>query len=181
MNVRLLTASLIVQVALFMSGCEVLFTNPPAGNPEKDKALLGRWISEEKDKESSTQVRFDQGSHDQMNISFIPGDPNERNPVFTAKLTKLGTQSYLILNPADEDRDKGFLIAKYEIRQDELTVWIQNSEKVKALINQKIIKGEVRAPGAVVTESSENVTKFLQSSVAEKTFELFGKFKKAKG
>ena len=121
MKVPFLKVSLALVIALFLSGCEVVFTHAPAGNRVSDDALLGRWISEEKESESGT-VKFDRGSHGQVNVSFIPGDPQERNPVFTATIVQIGSRSYLVLNPTDKDRDKGFLLAKYEIKGDELVV-----------------------------------------------------------
>ena len=178
MKIQLFTISLLVVIAVALSGCQVVFTNLPAGKPREDKTLRGRWNSEEKDKEAMT-VQFEKGPRGEVNVSFLPAKPGDKNPVFTAKLFELGTQSYMALNPTDaEDRDKGFLIVRYEISGDELSVWIPNSEKVAALIKQKRISGEGGQSGATVTENSENVSRFLQDG--QEAFEVFGKFRKVK-
>src|SRR5258708_482739 len=102
MKARLLKVLLAAVIALCLSGCEVVFTHAPAGNRVSDNALLGRWISEQKENESGT-VKFDLGSQGQINVSFIPGEPQERNPVFTATIVQIGSHSYLVLNPTDKD------------------------------------------------------------------------------
>ena len=179
MKVQVFTISLLVVMAVVLSGCQVVFTNLPAGKPKEDKALHGRWSSEEKGKEAMT-VQFEKGQRGEPNISFLPAKPGEKNPVFTAKLFGVGVYSYMALSPADEDRDKYFLIVRYEISGDELTVWIPNSDKVAALIKQKKISGEAGSYGASVTESADGVSRFLQSKEGQDAFEVFGKFRKVK-
>ena len=180
MKVQSFTISLLVVIAVALAGCQVVFTNLPAGKTREDKALRGRWNSEEKDKEAMT-VQFEKGSRGEVNVSFLPAKPGDKNPVFTAKLFELGTQSYMALTPTDaEDRGRGFLIVRYEISGDELSVWIPNSEKVAALIKQKRLSGEGGQSSATVTENSENVSRFLQSKDGQEAFEVFGKFRKVK-
>jgi hypothetical protein len=180
MKAQLFKISLLVVMAVALSGCQVVFTNAPAGKPKEDKALRGRWNSEEKDKEAMT-VRFDKGVRGEVNVSFLPAKPGDRNPVFTAKLFELGTHSYMVLTPTDAvDRDKGFLIVRYEISGDELSVWIPNSDKVAALIKQKRISGEGGQSSATVTENSDSVSRFLQSKDGQETFEVFGKFRRVR-
>jgi hypothetical protein len=180
MKVHLFTISLLVVLAVALSGCQVVFTNLPAGKPSEDEALHGRWSSEEKDKEAMT-VQFEKGPRGEVNVSFLPAKAGDKNPVFTAQLFELGTHSYMTLNPTDaEDRDKGFLIVRYEISGDELSVWIPNSDKVAALIKQKRISGEGGQYGATVTASADGVSRFLQSKDGQETFEVFGKFRKVK-
>jgi len=178
MKVRLLKVSLAVVIGLFSSSCQVVFTNPPAAKPREDKTLRGRWTSEEKEKEAMA-VQFEKGNSGEVNVSFPRAGPDDKNPVFTAKLFEIGGRSYMVLNPTDEDRNKGFLIIRYEISGDELAVWIPNSEKV-ALIKQKRISGEDGQFGATVTESADNVSWFLQSRDGQDAFEVFGKFKRAR-
>ena len=179
MKIQSLRISLLVLIALSLSGCQVVFTNPPAAKPKEDKALRGRWTSEEKEKEAMT-VRFERRNRGEVDVSFLPDDPDKKNPVFTAKLFEIGGRSYMVLNPTDADRDKGFLIVRYEINGDELAVWILNSEKVAALIKQKRVAGEGGQSGATVTESADNVSRFLQSRDGQDAFEVFGKFRRTR-
>jgi hypothetical protein len=180
MKIQSLRISLLVLIALSLSGCQVVFTNLPAAKPREDKALRGRWTSEEKEKEAMT-VQFEKRNREEVNVSFLPAGPGEKNPVFTARLFEIGGRSYMGLNPTDADRDKGFLIVRYEISGDELTVWLLNSDKVTNLIKQKTISGEGGQTGATVTESADSVSRFLQSSEGQDAFEVFGKFRRARG
>jgi hypothetical protein len=163
--------------ALLICGCEVVFTHAPAGTFREDQAIVGGWINEKKEKEATT-LRFDQGAGAEIKVSFLPADPDERNPVFTAKVLLIANHAYLVLNPTNEDKDKGFLIARYEITGDDLVVWLPNAEKFKALIKQKRIIGESESMGAVVTDSPNNITKLLASKDGDDAFEIFGKFRR---
>jgi hypothetical protein len=169
--------SLTLLWALLLCGCEVVFTHAPAGKLREDKALIGGWINEEKGKEATT-LHFDKGAGGEIKISFLPANRDERNPVLTAKILIIANHSYLVLNPTNEDRDKGFLIARYEITGDELMVWLPNEEKFKTLIQQKRIIGEAQSMDAIVTDSADNVAKLLASTDIKDAFEIFGKFRR---
>jgi len=82
------------------------------------------------------------------------------------------------LNPTNEDRDKGFLIARYEITGDELIIWLPNEEKFKTLIQEKRIIGEAQSMDARVTDSADNIAKLLASTDIKDAFETFGKFRR---
>jgi len=168
---------LTLSLALLLSGCEVTFTHAPAGKLREDKALLGNWINVEKGKETPT-LQFDKGAAGEIKISFLPANPDERNPVFTARILMITNRSYMVLNPTNEDRDRGFLIARYEITGDELIIWLPNEEKFKTLIQQKRIIGEAQSMGALVTDSPDNVARLLASTDINDAFETFGKFRR---
>jgi hypothetical protein len=173
------TISLTLLLVLLLSGCEVVFTHAPVGKLREDKALVGNWINEEKGKESPT-LQFDKGAGGEIKVSFLPANPDEQNPLFTARISTIANHSYMVLNPTNEDRDKGFLIARYEITGDELITWLPNAEKFKTLIQQKRIVGEAQSMGAVITDSPDNVARLLASKDSEDAFELFGKFRRTK-
>jgi hypothetical protein len=97
--------SLALLCALLLCGCEVVFTHTPAGKLREDKALIGGWINEEKGKESPT-LQFDKGDGGEIKVSFLPAKPDERNPLFTARILTIANHSYMVLNPTNEDRDK---------------------------------------------------------------------------
>ncbi len=113
-------------------------------------------------------------------MSILPPDPDERNPVFTGNVLVIANRSYLVLNPTNEDRDKGFLIARYEITGEELATWIPNEEKFKTLIQQKRIIGESRSMSTMVSDSPENLAKLFESKDVEDAFEVFGKFRRVR-
>ena len=162
---------------LFLGGCEVVFTHAPAGKFQEDRALVGGWINEEKKKDPTT-LRFDRGTGGEIKVSFLPADHDERNPVLTARVLLIANHAYLILNPTNEDKDKGFLIARYEITGDDLVIWLPNEEKFKALITQKRIIGKSESMGALVTDSPNNIAKLLASKDSEDAFEIFGRFRR---
>jgi hypothetical protein len=172
-----LIISLTLLLALFLSGCEVIFTHAPAGKISTDKALIGSWIAQEKGKEVMT-LKFDKGAGEEIRVSLLPADHDERNPLFTANIVTIANRSYLVLNPTNEDRDKGFLLARYEISGEELAIWIPNEEKFKTLIQQKKIIGESRSMGALVSDNPENLAKLFESKDIEDAFEVFGKFRR---
>lgn len=180
MKLRVLKISLLGVMALAFAGCDVMFTNLPAVKTKEDKALRGLWIGEEKDKKEEMIVQFEKGQRGELNVSFLPAKPGDKNPMFTAKRFELGTYSYLALNPTNEDRDKGFLIVRYEISGDELSVWMPNSARVGDLISQKKVAGQAAQSSATITESADGVSRFLQSKEGQETFEVFGKFRKKK-
>src|SRR5258708_13257200 len=122
-----ITISVTLLLALFLCGCEVVFTHAPAGKLTKDKALVGNWINEEKGKEATT-LQLDKGSGGEIKVSFLPANPDEPNPVLTAKILIIANHSYMVLNPTNEDRHKGFLIALYEITCTDLIIYIPTEE-----------------------------------------------------
>lgn len=174
-----LIISVILLLALFLSGCEVMFTHAPAGKFRTDKALIGTWIAQEKGKEAMT-LKLEEGAGEEIKVSILPADPDERNPVFTANIIIIANRSYLVLNPTDENRDKGFLIARYEITGQELVTWIPKEEKFKNLIQQKRIVGEARSMSALVSDSPENLTKLFESKDIDDAFGPFGNFRRVK-
>src|ERR1700730_3725838 len=119
--------SLLLLSALFLCGCEVAFTHAPAGKFRTDKALIGSWTAWEKGKERT--LKFEKGKAAEVKISLLPADRDERKPLFTANIIIIANRSYLVLNPTNEDRDKGFLIARYDITGQELVTWMPNEEK----------------------------------------------------
>ena len=170
---------LMLTLALLLSGCEVVFTHVPTGRIREDKALVGSWINKEKGKEATT-LKFEKGAAGEINVSFLPANRDERNPVLSARILIIANYSYMVLNPTNEDRDQGFLIARYEITGDELIIWLPNEEKFKSFIQQKRISGEAQSMDALVTDSPDNVAKLLGSRDGEDAFEIFGKFRRAK-
>src|SRR5262249_10821454 len=121
--------------ACIFSGCEVVFLNSLSGPQDAtlDKRLLGEWVAKD-EKDSDVHIRFDRGSNMEMGISAFGDDITVLNPAFTMFTTKLGEHYYMQLNPTDEDRDKGYLIVRYMVSGDELTLWILDDDKVKSAI-----------------------------------------------
>src|SRR5882762_3069176 len=162
---------------LFLGGCEVVFTHAPAGKFQEDRALVGGWINEERKKDPTT-LRFDRGTGGEIKVSFLPADHDERNPVLTARVLLIANHAYLILNPTNEDKDKGFLIARYEITGDDLVIWLPTEEKFKALITQKSIIGRAGGMGALITDRTNNIAKPRGAKDCEDAIEIRGRFRR---
>ena len=175
---------LVALLALFFSACEVVLTNPlsDSARDKPDERLLGKWINKD-EKEKGVFVQFDTGANREFNVSFLGGKSEEKNPVFTALTTTIGGHYYMTLNPTDEDRDKGYFLARYEMKGDEMTVWLLDSDKVRAAIGQKKLKGEVgqgAAPKITITDAADKVRSFLESPKSSELFKYLGTFERIK-
>ena len=175
---------LVIILALFFSSCEVFLINPlsDSARDKPDERLLGKWINKD-EKEKGGFVQFDAGANREINVSFLGGKSEEKNPLFTALTTTIGSHYYMSLNPTNEDRDKGYLLARYEMKGDEMTVWLLDSDKVKVAIGQKKLKGEVgqgAAPTITITDTADKVRAFLASPESNELFKYLGTFERVK-
>jgi len=168
-------------VACVLSGCTVVFLNPLSSPQDAtpDKRLLGKWVAKEK-KNSGVYLQVDREPNGEMRISSFGGENTEQDSPFTMFTTRLGRHYYMNLNATDEDRGKGYLIAKYAVRGDELTVWILDADKVKSAITQGKIKGQ---PGGrlgitTISDSPEKIASLLEGSGGNHFIELFGNFER---
>lgn len=82
-----------------------------------------------------------------------------------------------------EAGDGVYVIVKHEIKDDALTVWMLDEEKVKAAVKQGKLSGKVKNGAfseVVVSASSEKLTAFFKSSDSKQLFTLFGRLEKVK-
>jgi hypothetical protein len=165
------------------SSCEVLFTNPivkPNGS-KPDKRLVGKWYSEEEtDKNRFVEITLD--SKSQMNLTSPDKDTGK--PVSAGKIftEKIGRNQYLILIP-NEEKNEGYLITRYKIENDELVVWLLDSDKTADVVRQGKLKGSVgggRAGTIKITDSAENIKTFLESAQGDSFFKPLVNLKKIK-
>ena len=86
------------------------------------------------------------------------------------------------LSPTDEYRDKGYLIVRYAVSDDELKVWIPDADMVKNGITQGKIKGQPgRALGPpTVSDSPEKIVALLEASGGDDLFKFLVKFERVK-
>lgn len=172
---------IILTMALVFSACETVFLNPLSNLREAkpDNRLPGKWISKD-EKYNGAYIRFDGSANLETNISAFGGETQEQYPAFTMYTTKIGKHTYMNLNPADEDRDKGYLIVRYAIEGNQLTVWILDPDKVKAAIAQGKLKG-TSAPGfgtTTVSDTSKNIAAYLESDADGELFQHAWRFEK---
>ena len=158
---------IILAMAVFFSACETVFLNPLSDlrDSKSDKRLLGKW-SIKGEKYNGAYLQFDGGSNLKHNLfAVFGGDTQEQNLVFTMFTTRIGKYSYMNLNPADKDKDKGYLIVRYAVDGNQLTVWILDTDKIKTAIKSGKLKG---TPGqsfgtTTVSDTPANIEAFLGS------------------
>jgi hypothetical protein len=80
-------------------------------------------------------------------------------------------------NPKDA---KGYLIARYMLKNDRLTIWIMNYDKVKEGIAKGKLKGSWRGMFGTITltDSSQSLVDLIRSG-GEELFDYLGEFEKA--
>jgi len=162
---------LVLLTALTFSGCFVSFKNrlPASQKLGRDERLLGTWTGTEKGKPYS--VYFGRNSHGEMTVA-MPENPSYRNPLCQVMTTKISDHDYMIFLP-DEPGESDYMVARYSLDGVALKVCMLDADRVKESIKQRKLKGSFDyAPwgGALITESSEAVLKFLKSSDGEAMF-----------
>lgn len=79
----------------------------------------------------------------------------------------------------NEEGEDTFLVAKYEIEDDRLRVWLLDNARIDKLIEKKKLSGEHKSYGEIsISASSEEINKLLESPENEELFEYFETFKK---
>lgn len=167
-------------VSLCLCACVASFRNPLSDLREAkpDERLLGKWVT--RDEGRAEYVQFDSGLNGEISVSAFGAE--EGKPVFKAFTAKLADSHFMTLISTEEG-DDGYAIVKYEIKNDTLTVWMLDEEKVKAVVRQGKLSGKVE-DGAfgdvIVSASSEKLAAFFKSSDSKQLFTLFGSFEKVK-
>jgi|GEM_PF-3485921 len=158
---------LLLTITSCLAGCAPVFLNPISDpdRAETDKRLLGRWKGTDKGN-TNDYMRFEATSDTQMNVSLFDDKEPEPKPMFRMFTSKVGSRYYMNLGFIDEDKSKGYLIARYELEGTTLTVWLLDEDKVKAAIESGLLKGTpgVGTVDTKVTDSSQRVAQFLATS-----------------
>ena len=183
LNLRaVLAVAVLLSTALLCSACEAVFLNPlsDSRDAKPDERLLGKWVSTD-EHEAGAYIQFDAGANRELNVS-ASGIDEGQNPGFTMFTTKTGKHTYMNLNPTDKDRGRGYLIVRYAVEGDRLTVWILDSDKLAAAIKRGELKGN---PGegygkTTVSDTPAKVAAFLESSSAGELFPYAARFERMK-
>lgn len=168
----------ILSSVLFCSSCIVTFENPVFDQTPAtiDKRLPGKWKSIDKDE---ILFEFSTNSNSETILKLFEESGKTEKTVFSVSSAQIGKFSYLSLKILDEDSPNTFLIAKYEIAGDEMIVWLHSKEKIKELIQKGKLKGTQKNYGEIsISNSSDELKKFLESTESDELFELLGKLKK---
>jgi hypothetical protein len=177
--------SILLAILILCSACEVVCVNPLSDQTgaKQDQRLFGRWHTVSDG--SGDYMQFDKGLELTTNISVKPDKlaPGTTNPVFTCFTTTIGDYDFMnIVSNDPKDHGKGYLIIRYRLRNNRLTVWTMNDEKVRQKIAEGKLKGKSeRAFGmTTITDTSQGLTELIQTS-GDSLFEYFGEFEKSTG
>lgn len=169
----------IFALGFFVSSCVVVFNNPLFESSEIDKNLLGKWIITNQKGEG--YLRFTSDSDKEISL-WTSKDNKSEEKIAQITLNKIGRESFAQIKPIenDDDDERAYLLAKYEIIGDSLTIWILDEKKLKAKVLEGKIKGEIGRNGEVIiSETAKEFTKFLRSNKDESLFKLFDNLKRA--
>jgi hypothetical protein len=77
---------------------------------------------------------------------------------------------------------EGYMIMKYVIKDNKLTLWELNGTKVNEALKKGIIKGKSRGifGAATISDTTGNLKKFVESSSDSELFEYLAQFDKLK-
>ena len=153
--IKLCTLSL--SAAMFLTSC--LPSENPLSAPEDSKPdpkLIGEWVNEEG--ETMTFVAEEgpwmkMSSGDMKDLRVFP--------------TVLGKAWFLNHELTKDDKTTGYFISRYEIGEDDtLTFWDVDDD----LIDEAIRSGEIKGDDQRVTDTTENLVRFIEKHGAEKVF-----------
>ena len=173
---------IVVLLVCFAVSCQVVFDVPifSAKDSKIDKRLLGKWRSDEPNAKSGV-VEILKKSDAEIEIIAPDDETGAPTVVFRAFVGKLGNADYLNLW-SPKETEKGFLIARYEIQNEYLTIRILDDEKIKEALKKNQLKGYAK-PGTIgdviIDDSAKNVKNFLKSPLNDEIFEPAIKLKKA--
>lgn len=122
-------------LVFFLTSCQVVFDEPlfSRKGSKIDKRLLGKWKNADPNEKQAVNEIVEK---ENAEINIISPDDKTGAPtvIFKAVSGKIDDENYLALTA--NDKVKGNLIAKYEIQNDEISLWILNDEKIKKALKQ---------------------------------------------
>jgi hypothetical protein len=186
--------TLVVVMVLLCAVCaSCIDSDNPLGDPKKataDTGLLGVWRASEKDGDvtyyhvGKAGDKFPEGMLRVVAVSSNKDGkldrPNGDDMVMFT--TTVGKNHYANVTVIDADAAKalgdnwdpskadGYFIYKYEIAGDKLMVACMDPEQKKAAIKAGKIKGEEEGDNPRLTDSTENLARFIASPDATKLF-----------
>ena len=168
---------ILITITFVCSSCVVSFENSIIDSQTIpfDNRLIGKWLEIEENK-----AVFKVSSDSDSNIIVSLLDENGKPKLlFTAFTIKIGKCNYLSLKLIDEVIEKTSLIVRYEIQGDEMTTWLPDKVKFNEFINQGKLSGKPKSYGEIsVSNTTDELKKFLESTESDELFEFFCQLKK---
>ena len=189
--VRLCAAVLLL---LILTACGPAESVNPLSDPlqaKHDEELLGTWAGRNED--DTILMHFVPAKKSFTHIVLV-GRGKDGADILTYEMfpTSIGKNRYMNVRnwkpkpqaggKKEDASGKRFFFTKYEIAEDILTIWTTKNGTIRKAIEQQKLEGEIRKgkhfTSVTITDSSGNLSRFVQSTEHEILFELFMKFKK---
>jgi hypothetical protein len=186
----------IICIPLFICLSVFLFSCGPAQFKESlspieeakvDKRLKGVWVEEQED--NIVYLHIYSRKSGIADFILLGKDSDEKAGIMEYEMfpTKIGNSDFMNLKMVTsksygkKDKrvlSKTYILAKYKIENNILTIWYADKDKIAESIKRKYIKGKTAKDKVTVTDSRENIFKFFDLVKEEKIFEKFGEFRK---
>ena len=193
---RVFSVVFLVAVIFTLSSCGPAEFDKPLSDHQKatiDNDLIGMWHS----KEADTDYYVVFGASDKTRLMDVVCIGNEKGEgvdvaTFNAFPTYSKERRYLNMRMVTQLRmdiigsdkkkysDK-YLVARYEVSNNYLKLWYVSDIALHEAIKNGVLKGEINRQGHTLSDSAENVLKFLndnESYGGYTVFEEFGEFTK---
>lgn len=179
--------------AAALSSC-VYCDQPLSAQEFKDDQLCGKWLltnAENKEKVQFNISAEGDNWYKYVNIERAPGETKDHTTDGRFYPTITGIGKYLnveYLEPAKESgktKDaptRKFIYLKYELANDELSVWRLDEEKMVSEVKSKNLSGDFDANAIYrevrLHEQGAKILKYLEDPANSSVFKSIGKFKR---
>lgn len=187
MRLRHLYAVIATAASLLLSGCYVSSLVPPAtrGAPD-DQRLIGTWygLNEQGKPVTDAFLHFIKARDGAPMLMLVTG--TDEYTVYELHTAQLGANRFFAVRkmhtrdldagrPADKE-SKQFTLGAYDVRGDKLVMRLFNTDKLRAAVAAKRVKGELEPEGLggggiTLTGSPDELARFLASAEANAALE----------
>ncbi len=170
---RMISALAAAFAAVVLAGCIPEFVNAPKGDGSAaDPALIGTWAEPDRAGDRGEVTITAEGEGLKVTIATLEGATRTEDPnALLAKTVTVAGRTYVLVWNADAtDQDRRYLIFRYAIDGETLTVEGLDSEKVKAAIAAAELSGSATESRIEVAGSAEEVAEFLASPQGQDAF-----------
>jgi hypothetical protein len=172
-------------VSLLLSGCYVTSLVPPAKNGAPDDArLVGTWygLDEHGKHVADAFLHFIKPKDGGPMLMLATG--TDEYTVYELHTVQLGANRFFAVRKlhtrdldagkAPDKESKEFTLGAYDVRRDKLVMRLFDTDKIRAAVTAKRVKGEVEKGdfgGVTLTGTPEELSRFLASAEANGALE----------
>ncbi len=183
--------------SLILTGC-VPESENPLSDPSSatiDKRLLGVWVGKMTDESAVQYVHFVEAEKSITEVVLISHQEKRGAGVSSYKMfpTKIGKNQYMSvmpLAPEDENdpevgktQDPHYIFARFDISdKGVLKIWVMMDKEAREAVKKKKLKGKIAKSyvdgDVLITDTRENIIKFIEADHKTDIFELMFTFKR---